>query len=194
MELLKGASARREFESFVADVTPGLMRTGHLLTWNLAESEDLVQETLLRVAKRWLSVKKMDYPGAYARRILVNLVLRGAAQRTRGDVELNSIDAPPADERFEREMHAIDTRSEILWMLSSLPRRQRVVLVLRYYEDLSESEIAEQLEWPVGTVKSTASRALEQLRRLLEESSAHDTAFPHQQIPLRKGASHDQAT
>jgi RNA polymerase sigma factor (sigma-70 family) len=135
-------------------------------------------------------VKKMDYPLAYARRILVNLALRGAHQRARTDAELNVTDATPLetreDQRVEQNLIAIDTRSEILWMLAKLPRRQRVVVVLRYFEDLSELEIAEQLKWPIGTVKSTSSRALEQLRQLLEESPANDVAYLRQQIPLRK--------
>lgn len=190
MESLRGAPARREFERFATGATAGLLRTGYLVTSDLAEAEDLVQETLLRTAKRWPSVKKMDYPLAYARRILVNLALRGAHQRARTDAELNVTDATPLetreDQRVEQNLIAIDTRSEILWMLAKLPRRQRVVLVLRYFEDLSEIEIAEQLKWPIGTVKSTASRALEQLRQLLDESPENDVAYLRQQISLRK--------
>jgi RNA polymerase sigma-70 factor (sigma-E family) len=198
MESLRGAPARREFERFAAEATAGLLRTGYLVTSDLAEAEDLVQETLLRTAKRWPSVRKMDYPLAYARRILINLSLRGAHGRARTDAELNVTNTTPLetreDPRVERNLLAIDTRSEILWMLGSLPRRQRVVVVLRYFEDLSEMEIAEQLEWPIGTVKSTTSRALEQLRQLLEESPANDVEHIHRQNPQRKGASHDQPT
>jgi len=190
MESLRGAPARREFEHFAAEATAGLLRTGYLVTSDLAEAEDLVQETLLRTAKRWPSVRKMDYPLAYARRILVNLALRGAHQRARTDAEQNVTDTTPLetreDQRVEQNLIAIDTRSEILWMLAKLPRRQRVVVVLRNFEDLSEFEIAEQLKWPLGTVKSTASRALEQLRQLLEESPANDVVYLRQQIPLRK--------
>jgi RNA polymerase sigma-70 factor (sigma-E family) len=198
MESLRGAPARREFERFATEAAAGLLRTGYLITSDLAEAEDLVQETLLRTAKRWPSVRKMDYPLAYARRILVNLALRGAHQRARSDAELNVTDTIPLemreDQRIERNLLTIDNRGEILWMLAKLPRRQRVVMVLRYFEDLSETEIAEQLKWPVGTVKSTASRALNQLRQLLEESPANNAASLRRQIPLRKGASHDQPT
>jgi RNA polymerase sigma-70 factor (sigma-E family) len=198
MESLRGAPARREFERFATEATAGLLRTGYLVTSDLAEAEDLVQETLLRTAKRWPSVRKMDYPLAYARRILVNLALRGAHQRARTDAELNVTDITPLemreDQRVEQNLIAVDTRSEVLWMLAKLPRRQRVVIVLRYFEDLSEIEIAEQLKWPIGTVKSTTSRALEQLRQMIEESPANDVAQLRRQIPLRKGASHDQPT
>lgn len=190
MESLSGVPARREFERFATEATAGLLRTGYLVTSDLAEAEDLVQETLLRTAKRWPTVRKMDYPLAYARRILVNLALRGAHHRARTEAEQNVTDATPLetreDQRVEQNLIAIDTRSEILWMLAKLPRRQRVVVVLRYFEDLSELEIAEQLKWPIGTVKSTSSRALEQLRQLLDESPENDVAYLRQQISLRK--------
>lgn len=190
MESMSGVPARREFERFATEATAGLLRTGYLVTSDLAESEDLVQETLLRTAKRWPTVRKMDYPLAYARRVLINLALRGAHQRARTDAEQKVTDAAPLetreDQRVEQNLIAIDTRSEILWMLAKLPRRQRVVVILRYFEDLSELEIAEQLEWPIGTVKSTASRALEQLRQLLDESPENDVAYLRQQISLRK--------
>jgi len=76
-----------------------------------------------------------------------------------------------ADERSEHELLTIDQRSEILWLLDSLSPNQRLVVVLRYFEEMTEGEIAEQLDWPVGTVKSTSSRALERLRLKLESSS-----------------------
>jgi DNA-directed RNA polymerase specialized sigma24 family protein len=83
MESLRGAPARREFECFAAEASAGLLRTGYVVTSDLAEAEDLVQETLLRTAKRWPRMKRMDYPLAYARRILVNLALWGAHERAR---------------------------------------------------------------------------------------------------------------
>ena len=171
MALLTGAAARREFDRFVSDSTAELLRTGFLLTWNLTEAEDLVQETLLRTAKRWSDVRKMEYPKAYARRVLFNLAIRGKERRWQLRSEAigaESIDVT-ADERFERTFLAIETRSDIEAALSRLPLNQRAVIVLRYYEDLSEREIAELLEWPVGTVKSTASRALDGLRHVMTE-------------------------
>jgi RNA polymerase sigma-70 factor (sigma-E family) len=198
MEWLSGATARREFELFVFESTPDLMRTGYLLTWNLAEAEDVVQETLLRTAKKWPTIAKMDHPLAYVRRILVNVVLRGSTRRARTGAELDStsLDQPEAweDARVERELLAIDARSELLWMLSALPTRQRAVVVLRYFEDLSESEIAEQLGWPVGTVKSTSARALHQLQRAFEESGTEKVELPHERVPSQEGAFDDHAT
>ena len=75
VEPSRRAKMRVEFERFVDGCAGDLLRTGYLIVWETAEAEDLVQETLLRVARRWPRVREMDQPVAYARRILVNLTL-----------------------------------------------------------------------------------------------------------------------
>jgi len=167
------ASSRHEFDRFVEDVAPRLIRTGYLMTRNLSQAEDMAQEALFRVAKQWPRVRKMDFPQAYVRRILVNLVLRDASRQSTSSMTGGQVDeiALFADEHAEHELLTIDQRSEILWLLDSLPPNQRLVVVLRYFEEMTEGEIAEQLGWPIGTVKSASSRALERLRRTLESSS-----------------------
>ena len=77
MQWLRANAARREFESFVTDSTGPLLRTAFLMARDLAEAEDLVQETFLRVARNWPRVCAMSHPAAYARRVLVNLVRGG---------------------------------------------------------------------------------------------------------------------
>ena len=74
---------RADFDRFVADSTDTLLRTAYLIVWDLGEAEDLVQETLFEVARRWPRVRRMERPIAYARRILVNRALSGSARRTR---------------------------------------------------------------------------------------------------------------
>jgi DNA-directed RNA polymerase specialized sigma24 family protein len=74
---------RADFERFVADSSHALLRTAYLIVWDLGEAEDLVQETLFEVARRWPRIRRMERPLAYARRILVNRALRGSARRTR---------------------------------------------------------------------------------------------------------------
>ena len=86
---LSGKAARREFEAFTAASTDELTRTGFLMVDDLSEAKDLVQETLLQVARRWARVRTMDRPVAYARRILVNLVIDGAPVRSRRIRELS---------------------------------------------------------------------------------------------------------
>jgi RNA polymerase sigma-70 factor (sigma-E family) len=170
MDWLTEGVARRQFESFAAGVTDGLVRTGYLMTGDLAETEDLVQETLLRVARRWRRVRTMDHPAAYARRILVNLVIDGHERRRRRADELDSAgdaDDGGTDESAARALRVIDARSEFRLALSALTPRQRAVVVLRYWEDLSEAQVAEVLDCSVGTVKSTASRGVARLRQVL---------------------------
>ena len=168
---------RAEFEQFVAGSTDSLLRTAYLVVGDLAESEDLVQECFVTVAKRWPRVGSMEYPRAYARRVLLNLALDGSARRSRRRWELEQSDT--IDERFDErssgELSAVDTRSELVAALARLPPRQRAVLVLRYFEDLSESETAAALQCSTGTVKSTASRALARLQATLTVTATKES-------------------
>jgi RNA polymerase sigma-70 factor (sigma-E family) len=171
VDFLSKGRTRAEFERFVADHGEALLRTGYLITWDVAEAEDLVQECLLRVARRWPQVRAMAHPNAYARRILVNLALDGATRRTRRRGELNEPGSPSTHEVAAASLEVLtkhDTRSELFDALGALPKRQRLVLVLRYFADLSEAQTAEALGCSVGTVKSTASRGLARLREAME--------------------------
>jgi RNA polymerase sigma-70 factor (sigma-E family) len=163
--------SRNEFERFVAESTDTLLRTAYLVVWDLSEAEDLVQECLLSVARRWPRVRSMEYPLAYARRVLVNLALDGSRRRSRRRQELEHADLSAlearADERPRRELSGVDARSELIQALGTLPPRQRAVLVLRYFEDLSEAQVAALLGCSLGTVKSTASRGLTRLEAVL---------------------------
>jgi RNA polymerase sigma-70 factor (sigma-E family) len=185
MDWLQASTSRQEFERFVTDRTAPLLRTACLITGNLTEAEDLVQEALLRVARHWRKVRCMEHPAAYARRILVNVALDGAAQRGRRKGELAVADSAgahdPVDTLAQRDLHKVDTRQELLGVLATLPARQRAVIVLRYWEDLPEAEVAEVLGCSTGTVKSTASRGLARLRATVRDGASgqheqsHDT-------------------
>lgn len=155
-----------DFDRFVATHVDDLLRTAYLIVGDEAEAEDLVQECLLRVARRWPRVRRMDQPRAYARRILVNLAVDGARGRARRRSEL----VPEAAERSTAvdPLPALDARAELLQALAELPARQRAVLVLRYFNDLTESQVAEVLGCSPGTVKSSASRGLARLREALK--------------------------
>jgi RNA polymerase sigma-70 factor (sigma-E family) len=152
-----------DFDRFVAEDSDGLLRTAYLIVGDLHEAEDLVQETLFKVAKRWPKVRRMDYPAAYARRIVVNLALRGSPKRSRRRTELSETrPRDPADPATSQDRH-----DELHAALAELPPRQRAVLVLRYFLDLPEAEVAAALQCSVGTVKSTASRGLARLEQTL---------------------------
>jgi len=164
---------RADFDNFVAHNTDALLRTAYLIVWDLPEAEDLVQETLLKVAGRWHRVRRMEHPASYARRILVNLALSGSDRRNRRRRELTG-DAPP-DRGYElsgsSESDAIDAQDELMRALAALPPRQRTVLVLRYFLDLPEAEVAAAMKCSLGTVKSTASRGLARLEQTLRTTN-----------------------
>ena len=166
------AVARLEFDQFVADSADRLLRAASLITWDAAEAEDLVQECLFRVARRWPRVRKMDHPAAYARTVLVHLALDEGKRRALRRAELQEAAAGRIDEHEDdaaaRVLGRVEASADLLQALGELPPRQRVALVLRYFEDLSEAEAAEAMGCSVGTVKSTTSRALERLRSAVD--------------------------
>ena len=162
---------RADFERFVADSSDALLRTAYLIVWDLGEAEDLVQETLFEVARRWPRIRRMERPIAYARRILVNRALSGSARRTRRRQELTT-PMPPDGAAESSVPGEIDSQDELMAALTALPPRQRAVLVLRYFLDLPEAEVAAALQCSLGTVKSTASRALARLEQAMRP--AHD--------------------
>jgi RNA polymerase sigma-70 factor (sigma-E family) len=161
--------ANREFDRFVADHGDSLLRTAYLVAWDLGEAEDLVQECLLQVARRWPRVRVMEFPAAYARRILMNLVLDTSNHRSRRRGELSGPSSVAPVEHLDpaaaRSFTMVEARTDLLSGLGELPPRQRAVLVLRYFEDLTEAQTAEALGCSIGTVKSTASHAIDRMRR-----------------------------
>jgi RNA polymerase sigma-70 factor (sigma-E family) len=158
-----------DFDEFVLRHVDELLRTAYLIVWDQAEAEDLVQECLLKVARRWPRIRRMDQPRAYARRTLVNLAVDGARGRARrrSELELGTAASPIAVD----PLPALDARAELLQALGRLPARQRAVLVLRYFNDLTEAQVAEVLGCSPGTIKSSASRGLARLREALQPAS-----------------------
>lgn len=167
--------ARFEFERFVSDAAGGLLRSAYLIVWDLADAEDLVQECLFKVARRWPRVRKMDHPGAYARTVLVHLALDEGKGRSRRRSELATSVPGMFDDREDhdavRVIGRVEANADLMDALSQLPPRQRAALVLRYFEDLNEAEVATVMGCSVGTVKSTTSRALDRLREAIERNS-----------------------
>jgi len=164
------ARSRTTFETFVAASAEGLLRTAHLITMDEGEAEDLVQECLLVLSQRWRQVGAMDQPQAYARRVLVNLAVRGGSKRSKRRAELGTPTAERVDEFAGIEL--VETRDELWEALRRLTPRQRAVLVLRYFHDLSEAQTAEILGCTPKTVSSTSSRSLTQLRELIKPAAS----------------------
>jgi RNA polymerase sigma-70 factor (sigma-E family) len=166
---------RIEFDQFVADTAEPLLRAAFLITWDFAEAEDLVQECLYQIARRWPRVRGMAHRAAYARTVLVHLALDEGKHRNRRRSELHSSAGTfletHEDDAAVLVIGRVEASADLLRVLGKLPPRQRVALVLRYFEDLSEIEVAEVMGCSVGTVKSTTSRALSRLREEMEQSS-----------------------
>ena len=156
-----------DFDRFVADNGNGLVRTAYLMVGDLHEAEDLVQETLFKVASKWPRVSRMENPVAYTRRILVNQALHGRSKRSRNRAELKA--TPPA-ETAANAAH-LDIHDELFDALAALPPRQRAALVLRYFLDLPEAEVAAALGCSLGTVKSSTSRGLKRLEETLRPTN-----------------------
>jgi RNA polymerase sigma-70 factor (sigma-E family) len=174
MEVLRRQGlARVEFDRFVADTAEGLLRSAYLVAWDFAEAEDLVQDCLFQIARRWPRVRKMEHRAAYARTVLIHLALDGGRRRSRRRAELGPAAAGLISEREDeaavRVLGRVDASTDLLRALGELAPRQRVALVLRYFEDLSEAQVATVMGCSVGTVKSTTSRALDRLREAMEQ-------------------------
>lgn len=148
-----------EFDEFVGAVWPRLRWTAYLLTGDHHLAEDLAQTALARTYAAWPRVRRADAL-AYVRRVLVNLNtdrLRRRRYREVGDAAL--------EHRADVDRTATtDDRDEIVRLLAGLTERERLVVVLRHYYDLSEADVAHELGIAPGTVKSTLSRALRKLR------------------------------
>jgi RNA polymerase sigma-70 factor (sigma-E family) len=156
------------FDEFVEASSRSLLQAAWLLTGDWAAAEDLVQLTLLQAWRRWNSIE----PAArysYARRVLLNRYLTGRRRRWSGEQPSPDIGVEgPRSTRAETmpadSMHSIDLRTSLRSALATLPAKQRAVVVLRYFCDLSEADTAQLLDCSSGTVKSQGSRALAKLR------------------------------
>ncbi|ACY96570.1 SigE family RNA polymerase sigma factor [Thermomonospora curvata] len=148
------------YESFVTSRAQSLLRYGYVLTGDPHDAADLLQESLVRLRAAWPRVVNKRDPESYVRTIMARQHI-GVWRRRRRERPVGELPEAGYIERgLERAEH--DPR---LWdLLTALPRRQRAVLVLRYYEDMSDEEIAATLGISRGTVRSQAARALDKLR------------------------------
>ena len=167
-----------DYTEYVEAAWPRLFRTAYALTGDVNRADELLQSTLVKVYVNWRKVVRAEAPDAYVRRIMVN---EGTSfwrsRRHRREVltaeprtDLHSLrggGAPEAD---------FDTSDELWHLVQALPSRQRAVVVLRYYEDLTERETADVLGIAQGTVKSLCSAAMTKLRGGLAENTEDQPA------------------
>ena len=153
------------FAEFVRAHTASLFRTAYLLTGDYQRAEDVLQAALVRVYQHWPRVDAMDQPAGYARKVVVNQSLSWWRKRSSHESPMNLREEPAWNGR----MDDVAEHERVWQAVLSLPRRQRAVTVLRYYEDMSEAQIAETLAMAPGTVKSHSHAAVRRLADLLGE-------------------------
>lgn len=158
-----------DFEEYVAARWPVLVRSAVFLGCSAPEAEDLVQATLLRCFRSWDRVSRAGSRDAYVYRVMLNVLADRSTRLWRGE-------RPSSDRMDDRASlvdvaEAVTTTETLKAALRTLPTEQRDVLVLRFYADLPEHEVAEALGIAVGTVKSRSARALARLLIELDDPS-----------------------
>ena len=158
------AEDEREFTELVVAVSPRLLRTAYAVCGDLATAQDAVQSALATTFRSWPTVRDADNPQAYLRRMVLNELF---FWRRRVSWRTTSVRAEVPDVPVDSAEDAVLDRQVVWAAMSQLPPRQRAVVVLRYYEDLSEAEIAATLGIRPGTVKSQCAAGMAHLRQTL---------------------------
>ena len=170
-----GESEQVDFEHLVKRCSPSMLRLAALLVADRAIAEDVLQTALLNVYRNWSQIRSAVAADAYVRKAVVRTALNW---RTRHRPRTSPL--PEGVGNQEASSTPAQTQSVVdrLWLwplVINLPARQRAVLVLRYYEDLTEAQTAEVLDMTVGTVKSHHARAIKRLRRATAETQVSPT-------------------
>ncbi|MGH3395750.1 MAG: SigE family RNA polymerase sigma factor [Streptosporangiaceae bacterium] len=161
-----------EFTAFVSATSRRLLRSAYLITGDLAEAEDLLQTALERTYRRWTWVRQKDAPEAYVRKILFSSAVDAARGRKLSSSPLYEEQVPGQP---DPAIEGVSGRAALLNCVRTLPRGQRSVLVLRYFDDLTEAETARTLGCSIGTVKSQHARAMTRLRELVPQQQDGST-------------------
>jgi RNA polymerase sigma-70 factor (sigma-E family) len=166
------ASREEEFQAFFMSEAERIRRLAVFLTGDADRGADLAQEALARTYRHWGRIKNHD-PGPYCRRILVNLV-RSAHRRSL--LERRHTEARPPDEGVVRGPDRdVDDWLRLGPAFKQLPPLRRAVIVMRFYEDMTEAQIAQTLDRPLGTIKSDIHRGLAKLKALLGEHEEEES-------------------
>ncbi|WP_035873605.1 SigE family RNA polymerase sigma factor [Kitasatospora cheerisanensis] len=156
----KQTSPDDEFRAFIVGAWPWLLRTAYLLTGDQHAAEDLAQSAAERTCAAWSKVRRADDPHSYVRRIMVNQ----HARRWRRRAPEVLVEAVPDTARSDDGYARADQRRALLAALAALPPRQREAVVLRHWEDLSDSQAAAAMGCSTGAVRSHAAKGIAKLR------------------------------
>jgi len=163
------------FEDFVRASLPALSRHAYALTGGVDTGQDLLQDTLVKVARAWRRVRREGNPLAYARTVMLNTYLSAWRALRRRGVAVPFEEHDYDNDQATRDAYdQIDARDVIRRSLAALPRDQRAVLVLGYLDDLSDEEIAALLDRRPATIRSLRHRGLQTLRaHLASKEQSH---------------------
>ena len=165
-----------EFDDFARGQLPRLVRYAVMLTGDRELAQDLVQDVLVTAHRQWRRVSAADHPDRYVHTMLTRTFLSWRRRWAVRSIRL-TVDGTPDGEPTRDHAGTIADRDDVWRRLAGLPRQQRAVLVLRYYEQLTDAEIAEALGCSAGTVRGYASRALSTLRLDLAAESDLERDF-----------------
>lgn len=154
------------FERLLRDRSTSLLRTAYLLTGDAQLAEDLLQTALTTTFLRWGRLRDPQAGEAYVRKVMATTYTRWWQRRWNGETPTAELPDAAGPDAFA----GAEDREVLRQALAGLSRRQRAVVVLRFYGDMSEADVAETLGIATGTVKSTTARALERLRELTQEN------------------------
>jgi len=152
------------FAAFVRAQTDALLKTAYLLTRNGPDAEELVQDTLVWLYPRWAQVEAAEHQLAYVRKAVVNRFLAGRRKLASTEVALEDVPRLAESRTGTDRTAEVDERLRMWEVLGGLSERQRAAIVLRFFHDLADDQVAEALDCRVGTVRSLISRALSALR------------------------------
>lgn len=168
----------RDFDDFVVGRSAALLRFAYLLTGDRHLAEDLTQEALVRAHRRWHAITGDGGPEPYVRQAILRQYLSWRRRRSSTERPIAEPPDGPSDAPADRDLADRIVDADEMWTaLSALPRSQRAVVVLRYYEDLPDAEIARLVGCSPSTVRVHAFHALHRLRAVLTP------------VPLRRGQS-----
>ena len=170
-------NARDDFSEFVVNHEQQLLRAAYLLTGDRGHAEDLLQTALSKAFRHWTRVGSSEHPAAYVRRAMVNTHISWRRRLMSTEQVIGTI----PDRGGEDVQSSSAVEDEVWQALLSLSPRVRAVLVLRFYEDLTEPETARVLGCSISSVNTYTARGLAALKRLLDRHRETDLASPRRQ-------------
>ncbi len=174
-----------DFAAFVAQRSAALFRSAYVLTGSQDSAQELLQEALVRACGRWRRVSEADSPEAYVHRIMINLA-NDRWRRWRRTAPVQDLaDRPVPGDEYGR----VDTRDQIIRALHRLPMGMRTVIVLHYFHDMSDTQIAATMGISPGTARSQLARGLRKLRDQLPQRPLHPARqqrAPEQRTPQQR--------